>query len=34
MPDSDFDLARKKPVDWICGSSSPVVAVASALAFG
>ena len=30
MPTSDLDLARKKPVDWICGSSSAVVAPASA----
>ena len=26
MPMSAFDLARKKPVEWICGSSSAVVA--------
>ena len=32
MPMSDFDLARKKPVEWICGSSSAVVAFASARA--
>ena len=34
MPSSDFDFARKKPVDWICGSSSAVVAFASALRVG
>ena len=32
--ESDFDFARKNPVDWICGSSSSVVAVASAFASG
>ena len=31
---SDRDLARKKPVDWICGSSSSVDARASARASG
>ncbi len=34
MPISDCDLARKKPVDWICGSSSAVVALASARGVG
>ncbi len=34
IPMSDFDFARKKPVDWICGSSSAVVALASAAASG
>jgi hypothetical protein len=34
MPARDFDFARKKPVDWICGSSSSVVAWCSAAAFG
>ena len=34
MPRSERDFARKNPVDWICGSSSPVVARASARASG
>ena len=34
MPTSERDFARKKPVDWICGSSSSVVAFASARASG
>ena len=34
MPISDLDLARKKPVDLICGSSSAVVAAASARGVG
>ena len=34
MPISAFDLARKNPVEWICGSSSAAVAFASARASG
>ena len=33
-PASERDFARKKPVDWICGSSSSVVAFASDWALG
>jgi hypothetical protein len=32
IPISDFDFARKNPVEWICGSSSAEVACASARA--